>query len=50
MTVCDKCGHGMMMHGCVDGVGYCMEKRKTITSNCLEYVLVMVRNKKCEDT
>ena len=24
-TVCKKCDHGMMMHGCVDGVGYCME-------------------------
>jgi hypothetical protein len=25
MTVCSKCGHGMILHGCVDGVGYCME-------------------------
>ena len=25
MSVCDKCGHGMILHGCVDGVGYCTE-------------------------
>jgi hypothetical protein len=25
MTVCNKCGHGMILHGCVDGVGYCSE-------------------------
>lgn len=24
-TVCSKCDHGMMLHGCVDNVGYCME-------------------------
>ena len=24
-TVCSKCDHGMIMHGCVDSVGYCME-------------------------
>ena len=23
--VCKKCSHGMIMHGCVDGTGYCME-------------------------
>ena len=23
--VCKKCSHGMLLHGCVDGVGYCME-------------------------
>ena len=23
--VCDKCDHGMLLHGCVDGKGYCME-------------------------
>tara|TARA_R110000744_G_scaffold45870_5_gene101753 strand:+ start:783 stop:938 length:156 start_codon:yes stop_codon:yes gene_type:complete len=23
--VCKKCDHGMIMHGCVDGIGYCME-------------------------
>jgi len=25
MSTCSKCGHGMILHGCVDGVGYCME-------------------------
>ena len=25
MDVCKKCNHGMMLHGCVDGIGYCME-------------------------
>ena len=23
--VCDKCGHGMVLHGCVDNKGYCSE-------------------------
>ena len=23
--VCKKCDHGMGMHGCVEGRGYCME-------------------------
>tara|TARA_B110000263_G_scaffold34751_1_gene26489 strand:+ start:229 stop:411 length:183 start_codon:yes stop_codon:yes gene_type:complete len=22
---CKKCDHGMGMHGCVEGIGYCME-------------------------
>ena len=25
MSVCDVCGHGMILHGCVNGVGYCSE-------------------------
>ena len=25
MTECKECTHGMIMHGEVDGVGYCME-------------------------
>ena len=23
--VCDECGHGMLLHGCVDDIGYCSE-------------------------
>jgi len=22
---CNKCGHGMIMHGCVGSIGYCMD-------------------------
>ena len=25
MSVCDVCGHGMMLHGSVEGKGYCSE-------------------------
>ena len=23
--ICKKCGHGMILHGCVEGIGYCSE-------------------------
>lgn len=25
ITLCKKCNHGMLMHGSVDDVGYCMD-------------------------
>jgi hypothetical protein len=24
-STCKKCDHGMGMHGCVEGIGYCMD-------------------------
>ena len=24
-NVCEQCGHGMMLHGCVDDIGYCSD-------------------------
>lgn len=28
-TVCDKCKHGMILHGSVNGIGYCSEGNGT---------------------
>tara|TARA_R110000824_G_scaffold255209_1_gene444167 strand:+ start:332 stop:532 length:201 start_codon:yes stop_codon:yes gene_type:complete len=48
-TVCNKCGHGMMMHGCVDGVGYCMEGngdwcKCTVKGKTYEEEIEMLKN------